>query len=199
MPNGIRRFVRDLLLSSPQIKLAHKLPIGGVGMEIGVWKGDYSRHLLRITKPHRLYLVDPWECQPDFANTSYGGTGVEFRDAAVRSQEDMEALYQKVEMELGRLPAVSVLRMKSSDLSGRIGEGELDWIYIDGNHTYEFVRDDLHLAWGLVKENGVISGDDFNARSGPCRFGVRTALLEFCNEKDRRLSVIGNSQWMFTR
>ncbi len=36
------------------------LPKGGVGAELGVWKGEFSVRLLKGAKPRQLYLIDPW-------------------------------------------------------------------------------------------------------------------------------------------
>jgi hypothetical protein len=57
----------------------------------------------------------------------------------------------------------------------------------------------LFRSWNLVKPGGVIAGDDFNYTNRSSPYGVRTALVEFCNEKDRKITVIGNSQYLVQR
>ena len=39
------------------------LPRRSAGAEIGVWQGVFSRMLLEVAKPTRLFLVDPWRWQ----------------------------------------------------------------------------------------------------------------------------------------
>ena len=195
--SAARKLIR-LLPSSPD-RVARWFPRHGTGAEIGVWKGDFSKRLLAITKPERLYLVDPWLFQPEFPDNGYGGCGKPFRGVQVNSQADMDALHERVKHDLGDVPCVRILRIRSAEMEAHIRPGELDWIYIDGNHAREYVQADLALAWKLVKPGGVIAGDDFNYTKPGSPYGVRTALVEFCNEKDRKITVIGDSQYLVIR
>ena len=54
--------------------LLSRLPQNSVGCELGVWKGDFSEEILRMVKPGKLYLIDPWSYQPEFSHEWYGGT-----------------------------------------------------------------------------------------------------------------------------
>lgn len=64
----------------------------------------------------------------------------------------------------------------SSTLMSKLKE-TFDYIYIDGDHTYEGVKKDLWQAPRLLNEGGVIICDDYgNAES------IRTAVAEFCKE-----------------
>ncbi len=36
------------------------IPKGAVGIEIGLWKGDFSAQILRAARPGTLHFVDPW-------------------------------------------------------------------------------------------------------------------------------------------
>jgi len=52
---------------------------------------------------------------------------------------------------------------------------ELDFVYIDGNHSYEFVKKDIQLYYQLIKADGVIGGHDFTGSF----IGVVRAVVEF--------------------
>ena len=52
---------------------------------------------------------------------------------------------------------------------------KFDFIYIDGNHTYEFVKRDIINALGLIKPGGILGGHDYKFKGSP---GVIRALLE---------------------
>ena len=41
------------------------MPHGKLSIEIGVWRGEFSRILLDELKPSKLCLIDPWGVQPD--------------------------------------------------------------------------------------------------------------------------------------
>ncbi|MEP1930273.1 MAG: class I SAM-dependent methyltransferase, partial [Roseibium sp.] len=36
-----------------------------------------------------------------------------------------------------------------------------DWVYIDGNHLYDFVKEDIEICFRKVRSGGIIAGDDF--------------------------------------
>lgn len=43
--------------------------------EIGVYKGEFSARILKVARPRRLHLIDPWhfEPSPEYAQSWYGG------------------------------------------------------------------------------------------------------------------------------
>lgn len=50
--------------------------------------------ILRRTNPSKLYLIDPWEFQPDFPNRMYGGK-------VAKKQKEMELRYEAVKRMFG--------------------------------------------------------------------------------------------------
>lgn len=63
----------------------------------------------------------------------------------------------------------------SMDASGDIPDNSLDFIYIDGNHSYDAVMSDLKLYAPKLKLGGIIGGHDFD----PETLGVIMAVIEF--------------------
>jgi hypothetical protein len=47
--------------------------------------------------------------------------------------------------------------------------GAIDFVYVDGAHSYDYVRNDTEAALGLLSPNGVIAWDDYPAISGVYR------------------------------
>ena len=70
--------------------------------------------------------------------------------------------------------------------------GKVDWIYIDGDHRYDFVLRDLNGASSIIKDGGIIWGDDFKLGSGPDKYQVKEALIKFCEDNQRKYIVISN-------
>jgi len=172
------------------------LPTGGVGAELGVYRGDFSARMLGIAAPRRLHLIDPWryEIADTYRGTVYGGRrGV--------SQAFMDAMHDAVlhrfaaEIAAGR---VVVHRAASAETSALFPDEYFDWIYIDGNHLYEFVRRDLELYHTKVKRGGLIAGDDYH-RGGWWKGGVKRAVDEFFATGRCEQVAAGGRQFLLRR
>ena len=138
-------------------RMLEKMPKGAVCAEVGVWGGRFSAVILEVTQPTVLHLIDPWEWQPEFDNSAFGKPEMEH----VVAQK-----VRKVRDRFAGDPRVVIHRAMSHDALERFGDGELDWIYIDGNHNYEVVSRDLDLALAKVRPGGVIAGDDYFWNAG---------------------------------
>ena len=164
------------------------MPKGAICAEIGVWKADFSRKILLVTRPKQLHLIDPWAFQPEFAERMYGGS-------VARAQADMDRIHARVVRRLGRRPEVRIHRAFSAPAAKLFPDGFFDWLYIDGNHEYEFVKADLELYLPKVKPGGLICGDDYdwNVASG---YPVRRAVDEFVASGLATPVEIRNSQFI---
>lgn len=169
-------------------RLLSLLPKGGTCVEIGSWRGDNAARVLASRRPERLYLVDPWEYREEerYRDAWFG--------AATRSgQQDMDAIYESVlarfrpNIESGQ---VVVKRMRSIDAASSFADGSLDWVYIDGDHSYEGVRDDLEAYYRTVKHGGFLAGDDYEG-PGWWGDGVKRAVDEFAG-RCGGVTVIGS-------
>ena len=92
---------------------------------------------------------------------------------------------------------VHVHRGASSDVLERFPDAYFDWIYIDGNHLYEYVRSDLEIAMRKVKPSGLITGDDYGD-GGWWLGGVKHAVDELVARDDMEAVMIG-TQFMLRR
>jgi hypothetical protein len=125
--------------------LLQKLPKNAVCAEIGVYAGRFSELILRFTRPKKLHLIDPWkyETDPVYERSLYGGT-------QGQSQARMDAMYDSV-VKCFKSKRVDVHRGFSAECSAQFPDNYFDWIYIDGNHQYEFVRKDLEVYFPKIK------------------------------------------------
>jgi hypothetical protein len=171
-------------------RLLEQMPVGGVCAEIGVWEGDFSARILEINKPRLLHLVDPWEFETDevYKDAWYGG-----RKAT--NQEQMDAVYGRVAKRFVRQVQAGVVvihRSPSSEAVSAFADGYFDWVYIDGNHLYEFVKLDLELWCPKVKRGGYITGDDYTEREDLWfKGGVKKAVDEFSSRNNCEPLIIG--------
>lgn len=166
-------------------------PSSGTAAEIGTHRGDFAALLLNETGCVSLHLIDCWENQD---NTPYQ------RDTLNVSSEHHQANYGYV---LDRFKdeilarRVTVHRAFSTDAAATFPDSHFDWIYIDGNHTYEAVTEDLELYLPKVKEDGLICGHDYtNSVWALARgFGVVEAVNDFAKEKDLEMIFLTREIW----
>lgn len=79
-------------------------------------------------------------------------------------------------------------RMSSTDAAKLYANNSLDFIFIDANHEYDYIKDDILHWFPKIKENGIISGHDYNFPD------VRRAV----NETFPEVKTIG-SCWYFSK
>ncbi len=152
------------------------MPKASVCAEIGVWKGEYSKKILEVVGPERLHLIDPWTFQDEYPQRWYGGR-------RALSQGDMDDVYRDVSSMFQDTPGVIIHRGYSEAVLEGFEDDYFDWVYIDGNHSYEYVLRDLELALQKVKPGGFITGDDYvwGEKDG---FPVKRAIQRFVNAND---------------
>jgi len=149
--------------------LRRVLPAGGVGVELGVYKGFLSRVLLDVLDPVELHLIDPWFLLGEKWVLPEG------------DQSTVEALVAAVrrvgpELVSGR----AVLHIGSDlDVLPGFADGFFDWAYVDSVHSYEQASRELALLALKVRPGGVIAGDDWSADPGHPFHGVCRAVREF--------------------
>jgi len=93
---------------------------------------------------------------------------------------------------------VKVHRGYSTDILQKFQDQYFDWVYIDGNHLYEYVKKDIELSLQKVKSGGYITGDDYG-EGGWWQGGVKKAVDEFANNQAVQLVEIRNSQFIFRK
>ena len=154
------------------IKKTCKGPL--VGAEIGVLKGQHARSILNGLTIRRLYLVDP------YINYSSYPEKFEFDFIKQTANKNLEPYKDNI-----------VWINKKFDY-GQIPE-KLDFIYIDGNHVYEFVKIHIEIADSLVKTGGIVSGHDYYHHGNFA--GVGKAVDEFCNKNGFKLNTSDIDWW----
>lgn len=143
---------------------------GLTGCEIGVYKGNHSESLLSTSSIRKLYLIDPYDLYDNYIE-GHAHYGV---DQSPLSEAQKEAINRLLEYK----DQIVWLNLKSEDACKEISE-KLDFVYIDGNHAYDFVKADIENYYLLLKAGGILGGHDFY--NGYCREhdGVIKAVTEF--------------------
>ena len=161
------------------------MPQNAVCAEIGVWKGEFSDHVVRQTNPSRYVLIDPWAFQSEFPNRMFGGT-------VAKSQADMDAIHTSV-AERFSSDRFELVRKMSLDAAKDFADETFDWVYIDGNHYYDYVRQDLDVWLPKVKPGGFLTGDDYLWLDDDRRRSVALAVSDFVEcHAELELMELGN-------
>jgi len=145
---------------------------GLVGIEIGVLEGKNALSILKTLPIRKLYLIDPY--------LPYEGY-----------PQNMEGIFIKAMKKLSKYKSKIVfIKKKSKD--AKIGiKGQVDFVYIDGSHSYKDAKQDIQLYKDLVKNGGYIGGHDIE--SSPNN-GVLKAVLEEFEPKD--VSIFTPDWWV---
>ena len=121
------------------------------------------------------------------------------RGTGGRGQRNMDRRYRGVVSRFSSEIAngiVTVHRGASWDMADRIADNSLDWVYIDGDHSYEAVARDIATYRAKVKPNGVLAGDDYRSQGGWWKDGVTRAVDEFIRQTDVVILELGkDGQW----
>jgi hypothetical protein len=141
-------------LYSARAAMLHALPKGGKVAEVGTWRGDFSKKIAEVCQPAEFHLIDI-----DFSPLDENG---------VRS-----------------LLAGGVLHKHQGDSSKilvQFPELYFDWLYVDGDHTYEGVRNDLAAAHSRLKPGGYLMCNDYTNwdLTSAQPYGVAKAVNELC-------------------
>jgi hypothetical protein len=157
-----------------RVYLLHRMPEQSVCAEIGVHEGEFAWQILDVAAPKRLHLIDPWKHMEEYSRSLFGGKGA---DGQRHLDERYERVKERLTPEIAECQ-VQVHRAFSASASEYFDDSYFDWIYVDGNHTYEFVRQDLELYYPKVKAGGFMIGDDYGVK-GWWNNGVQKAVDEF--------------------
>ncbi|NJO18194.1 MAG: class I SAM-dependent methyltransferase [Thioploca sp.] len=174
-------------LTKGRIFLLKEMPRNSICAEIGTYDGNFARKILYFTNPKQLHLIDPW------VDSWHDGSP---------HQDEMNNRYQNVLKRFNReinLGQVIINRGYSHEVCNNFEDNYFDWIYIDGNHQYEFVKKDLELYYPKVKVGGFITGDDYYGKGNWWQDDVKKAVDEFIATKLVKLIMIKNGQFLLEK
>ncbi len=159
------------------------IPHQSVGAEIGCLSGAFAYKLLQLPIK-RLFMVDPWQAYDEFDHDRLNEQAV--LDDALRQAK----VYNAEDLDKGRAVIVREFSSKAA-LSWKDNKyPELDWVYIDGNHSYKAVLED-HLLWEKnLKPGGFIMGHDYMPNYSREVCGVVDAVKEFCNTRGWKIELL---------
>lgn len=163
------------------------IPKNSIGAELGVWKGDTSAKFL--SKAKFLHLVDSWSVIAYEDSDEHGNyEGYLKRYASIvgsDNEEDFKKFYDKiynsVKIRFSNSP-VKIHRMTTRKWFDIFNE-QLDWIYVDANHSYKDALYDLQESFKRIKSGGLLIADDYSNNKP----GVKQAVNDFAKQTDLKI------------
>jgi len=149
-----------------------------IGAEIGVASGIHAACFLSELDIDMVYLIDPYIAYKN----GYGNIGLE---RAAETENNASIKLDKYKHK------IRWIKEKSADAAKFIADNSLDFVYIDGNHSYESVVEDILLYFPKVKKGGLLSGHDYGFKT------VKKAVDEFINEQGLKLHIISSDWWVW--
>jgi hypothetical protein len=166
---------KDISDRSQFPRLLNTHGLNGIAVEVGVWLGHFSYPFMNQWRGNKMYLVDPWQKLEDYDD--------------LRSRNFDSKDYGIVLKKFGpyiQHNKVGICRHTSKE-AATILPDNLDFVYIDANHAYKYVLEDMKLWWPKVKDGGILAGHDFYSID---HFGVTQAVIEFATEHQVQVEVV---------
>lgn len=181
-----------------RIEIAQHLAEKGfkIGAEIGVFSGYYSEILLKTIPGLKLYCIDPWEVYPGYRDHKFESS---MRKAENETLERVKPFGENA----------VIIKKYSVDAAKDFADESLDFVYIDGNHEYSHVKEDIEAWTPKVRKGGIVFGDDYYlTRAG--NMGVINAIHEYVDAHGYKLETTTwdpfhlmednrQPQWMFIK
>lgn len=174
------------------LELSAEFPKGR-GVEVGTFKGEFSKQLVTSWQG-TLYMVDVWRALDE----------KEYKDSSNHGTFDHDIYTDAINSTKGLEDRAIMIRATSEKASEIFADGSLDFVYIDANHAYDYVVQDIELWLPKLKSGGWLCGHDYIgmdwyndpnfALNGKDKhiwngnfyhgiFGVNPAVDEFCKKK----------------
>jgi len=169
----------------------NELGLTGRAVEIGTHQADFASLFYRKWKGQHLTCVDPWATMSEY----YDQSKCLWNSDPDNRDKDYAIAKQKMD-EVGK--PYRMLKMTSLEASKRHDLHELDFVYLDGNHEYRWVRQDLFLWWDHLKPGGVLAGHDIICPGEDAGWGkeIQPAVFEFATERSLTVNLIVESKWL---
>lgn len=156
------------------------LPKNLVWVELGVFMGDFSKEIYRKCNPSELYLVDIF---PEYmCSGDKDGNNIEYRDLT-NVPINLVGYFNDSNVNIVKSDTISFLKKILYE------KKIIDVVYIDAEHTYNSVFNELLLSYDIISKNGYLCGHDYCEKQFK---GVFDAVNDFCSLKNLTITYLSN-------
>jgi hypothetical protein len=166
--------------------LQRQLKQFSIGAEVGVWEGQTAETLLALKPDLVLHMIDPWE-SGDSKSTMLRKVNLDDFAKAEKTARDKTERFK---------PRSIIHRMNSLDAAKLFDDGFFDFVFIDAEHTYEHVLQDVRTWYPKVRAGGILCGHDYGGRGDKTgRFQVKKAVDFWANEVGANIQKTSRLIW----
>ena len=181
--------------------------------EVGVLKGENAKKIYSTINPKQMYLIDSWkvfkkkELDDSFFYKFLRGGEIDqekvkkYYGGDLTEQSTFDNLYKSVVADFSHVENIEIVRNNSlaalKDLRERIPDFYLDYCYVDANHEYDAVLNEMLFFNQVLSPTGIFQLNDCCHSEGGVKqnLGVLEATIKFCKLADFRPVAITNTDW----
>ena len=159
-------------------------------VEIGLGRGLTVSYLLKNIKDpeFRMWGVDPFAVYPELRTNNAASARF------IRTMHRNEAL---VEAAVAGDTRFTLIKKMSDDAATDFEPESMDLVFIDGNHSYEYVLSDMEKWTPLVRKGGIVVGHDYTQDPNSRYYSVQKAVHEFADKHGYDVLIAANFVWYF--
>lgn len=153
------------------------------GIEIGCYSGQSAEFFINSGLFNTFYCIDSWT------------NGWDKNDRTFKSAQAAEKVFDNRFKDNEKIIKI---KNYSWNVANKFQDESIDFIYIDGNHTYEGFKKDLKLYYPKIKTGCIFSGHDYKSF-----WGVYKVLNEFLKtdffKNKSSFTTFSDSSWMIIK
>lgn len=152
-------------------------------VEVGVATGRTSRYLIGKIKDIFIWGVDPFKTYSEYAGDK-------------NSKSQRQGVNRKKVRKMNRdHPNFIWIEEFSEEAAKGFRDEMVDIVFIDANHDYKYVKQDIELWAPKVRSGGCVAGHDYVSKG--MHKGVKKAIDEYTKKNKHTLRHDKNSVWYF--
>ena len=159
-PAGLYHRIRNAKHRGELVELCNELGLVRNAAEIGVHRGHFSHHNLKLWRGSKYYMIDSWTFRKNDTLPNGLISGDKNERSMLRHNRDHQHALAAVKEWTASGRAI-VMRRFAEAAVHEFEDGFFDFIYIYAGHEYQNVHRDLRTWWPKLRAGGMLAGDDF--------------------------------------
>lgn len=151
-------------------------------IEIGSYMGESTMMFASSNLFKEIYTIEPFK--------NVDGKIEEFNQ---KNDYNWDTIYNEFQTNTRFFDNIILHKDFSYNVADKFEDKSMDFIYIDGDHSYDQVKQDLEMYLPKLKDNGIIGGHDYNKKNKLYIKNTIRAIDEIVGKPDK---VFGDTSWL---